>query len=433
MKKIFILICLTVLIGAVFTACERSDTAVKPDDVDYYTCTMHPTVRAQKPGDKCPICGMRLVPVKKKMPGTNVLLEPPAHVHGGESAHAATNAPQTSEFVVSPQRQQLIGVTYATVGKKVLQRKIRAAGVVTNDKQRHWDYVARVEGYVQKLGVFSRGETVTNGQAILNLYSPDLLTTQNEFLDVLRLRDEAKKSNSDAATDSADRMLESARRRLRLWNIDEAQLVELEKTRQPKENLTLISPVAGVVQDLPVDQGRKVMPGDHLVDVVDLSVVWVWAEFYQNEIGRLKKGLAVTISTAAYPREKFHGKIAVIDLFLNEVTRTARVRIAVDNQALKLRPEMFVDVEVAWQGGEGLVIPVSAVLPGDGRTLAFLDKGEGRIEPRFIEIGEKFGNDFQLLSGLKEGDRIVNSANFLIDAESKVQGAVKAWNAGSTE
>jgi membrane fusion protein, copper/silver efflux system len=160
---------------------------------------------------------------------------------------------------------------------------------------------------------------------------------------------------------------------------------------------------------------------------VDLSVVWVWAQFYENELSILKKGLPVTITTSAYPGEIFHGKISVVDPFLSDASRTGRVRIDVDNSALKLRPEMYVNAELKLDLGEALSVPLSAVLPTGQRNIVFVDKGTGKLEPRFVDLGRKFGEFYEILAGLKENERVVTSANFLIDAEAKVQGALKSW------
>ena len=367
---------------------------------------------------------MDLVPVKKKTEAA-----PTNHVHGQTSAPAQeTNSMETpTEFVVPIERQQQIGVTYATVQKQPLHRTIRTVGVVAYDKQRHWDFVSRVDGYVQKLHVSSRGDIVEKNQPLVTIYSPDLLTTQREFVDLLRIRDEAAKSNSDASVASAERMLESARRRLFLWNITTNQIAELEQSRQPKDTLTLFSPFKGVVQSIGVDQGRRVMTGEHLVDVADLSLVWVWADFYQDELALLKKGLPVSISGSTSESESFQGKIALVDPFISEATRTARVRIDVENADFKLQPDLFVNVALELDRGEGLTVPLSAVMPTGERNIAFVDKGEGRLEPRFVELSGKFGTNYGIKAGLSDGERVVNSANFLIDAESKVQGALKSF------
>src|SRR5439155_1173607 len=165
---------------------------------------------------------------------------------------------------------------------------------------------------------------------------------------------------------------ESAKQRLNLWNISSKEIAELEKTRKAREHLTLYSPFKGVVQDIGVDQGRKVMNGDHLVDIADLSVVWVWAQFYQDELPMLKKGLPVVITMSSYPGEKLDGKISVIDPFINDAMRTGRVRIDVENAGLKLRPDMYVDVELTMHMGEGVAVPVAAVLPTGKHHIAFL-------------------------------------------------------------
>jgi Cu(I)/Ag(I) efflux system membrane fusion protein len=378
---------------------------------------MHPSVKALDPKAKCPICGMDLVPVMKK--GAAGLTTHTAAPGSGEE--------KPGEFTVPVKRQQQLGVTYATIEKRPFTQTIRAVGMIAYDKERHWDYVARVEGYVQKLFVFSRGELVQKNAPLLTIYSPDLLTTQNEFTDLLRARDQARTNGSKAVLESTARLVESAKERLRLWNITEAQIAELEKTRQPQETLTLYSPFKGVVQDLLVDQGRRVMIGDRLVEIADLSVVWVWAQFYQDELPMLKRGLPITLTTSSYPGEKFKGKISVVDPFINDALRTGRVRMEVENPDLKLQPEMYVDAELTMNMGEGVAVPVPAVLPTGLHNIVFVDKGEGKLEPRFLDLGRKYGDFYEVKSGLTEGERVVTSANFLIDAEANVQGALKSW------
>jgi membrane fusion protein, copper/silver efflux system len=410
----------------VAVSCKKSGADAKPADVDYYTCTMHPSVKSQDPKAKCPICSMDLVPVMKKSAAGGTNATSTQMQQAGQRSN--TNVEEKpSEFTVPVTRQQQIGVTYATIERRLFTNNVRAVGMVAYDKQRHWDYVARVEGYVKNLSVFSRGELVEKDASLLTIYSPDLLTTQREFVDLLNMRDEAKAKGSHAVIESTERLVESAKQRLHLWNITDDQIAELDKNRTPSETLTLRSPFKGVVQDLGVDQGRRVMVGDHLVDIADLSVVWVWAQFYQDELPMLKKDLPITITSSSYPGEKFPGKISVVDPFINDATRTGRVRIDVENPELKLRPDMYVDVELTMAMGEGIAVPFSAVLPTGKHNIVFVDKGEGKLEPRFIELGRKYGDFYEVKSGLNETERVVTSANFLIDGEAKVQGALKSW------
>src|SRR5207245_4936775 len=189
-----------------------------------------------------------------------------------------------------------------------------------------------------------------------------------------------------------EKLVESSKQRLNLWNISEKEIAELEKTRKPEEHLTLYSPFKGVVQDIGVDQGRKVMGGDHLVDIADLSVVWIWAQFYQDELTMLKKGLPVSITTSSYPGEKLNGKISVVDPFINDAMRTGRVRIDVENPDLKLRPDMYVDVELTMDMGEGVAVPEAAVLPTGKHNIVVVDKGGGKLGPGFIALGREYGD-----------------------------------------
>src|SRR6266513_5007336 len=278
--KLFVL---TVLF--ISPACSKPNQSTKPSDVDYYTCTMHPSVHAEAPG-KCPICGMDLVPVMKK--GASPSASEPS---GGGGMQGMTGMPgiqsskQTSggsshEFVVPVERQQQIGVSYATVTRAPLHHTIRAVGTVEPDLQKHWAFVARVDGYVKELFVPSAGQVVEKDGPLMSIYSPDMFTTERELVMLLRMRDEAKSKDGRA---TPERLIAAAESRLRQWNITDEQIAEIEQKRQPSEALTLRSPFRGVVQEVPAHQGVNVKVGDHLIDIADLSVIWVWAEFYESE------------------------------------------------------------------------------------------------------------------------------------------------------
>jgi Cu(I)/Ag(I) efflux system membrane fusion protein len=416
-------------------ACSKSSKSIKPPDVDYYTCTMHPSVHAEAPG-KCPICGMDLVPVMKKTaspsasePSSGGGMQRMVGMPGMQSGKQMSGAP-SHEFVVPVERQQQIGVSYATVKRGPLHHTIRAVGTVEPDLQKHWAFVARVDGYVKELFVPSAGQLVEKDAPLMSIYSPDLLTTERELVMLLRMRDEAKAKDARA---TPERLIASAESRLRQWNITDEQIVEIEQKRHPSDALTLRSPFRGVVQEVPAHQGVNVKVGDHLIDIADLSVVWVSAEFYESELSMLKTGQSVTVATSSYPNERFEGQVAVINPFLEQVKRTAKVRIDIPNPDFKLRPGMYANVELGMDMGEGLTVPVSAVMPTGSREIAFVDKGGGKLEPRVVELGEQIGDHYEVKSGLAEGERVVASANFLIDAESKVQGALNDFAAAPPE
>jgi membrane fusion protein, copper/silver efflux system len=402
------------VLAVLFTiiACSESSKLTKPPDVDYYTCTMHPSVHAEAPG-KCPICGMDLVPVMKTKSDATA-------TPGSTSSFGGTVAGH--EFVVPVERQQQIGVTFATVKRAPLHHTIRAVGGVETDLQRHWAFVARVDGYVKQLFVTSAGQLVEKDAPLMSIYSPDLLTTELELVMLLRMRDEAKSKDTRA---TPERLIAAAESRLRQWNVTDEQIAEMEQKREPSETLTLRSPFRGVVQEVPAHQGVSVKMGDHLIDIADLSVVWVSAEFYESELSMLKTGQSVTVTTSSYPNERFEGQVAVINPFLEQAKRTTKVRIDIPNPDFKLRPGMYANVELGMDMGNGLVVPASAIMPTGSHEIAFVDKGGGKLEPRIVQLGEQIGDQYEVKNGLAERERVVSSANFLIDAESKVQGALK--------
>jgi len=403
------------LATSVLVGCGKSAKSTLNPNVDYYTCTMHPSVHSHDPNAKCPICSMDLEPVMKKKTDAAVVTVPAA----------APTESEYHEFNVPTERQQQIGVSFAEAKPAPLHRTIRAAGKVGMDQRRRWEYVARIEGYVEKLEVTSPGEPVKKDQALLSIYSPDLFVTQRELVNQWNARD--RESTAEGRARYAT-LIEASRRRLEQWNITPSQIAELEKNRKAPEFLTLRSPFDGVVEEVPVQQGRKVMPGDRMVNVVDLSLIWVWAELYQEELPFIAQGQEAVVTTPSYPGEKFSGSISLVSPFVADANRTAKVRLDIPNPDLKLRPGMFVTVELEVDRGTALAIPVSAVMPTGEHTLVFVDKGGGKLEPRPIQIAGQFGDLYEVRSGLKKGERVVVSANFLIDAESKVQGAVRSFN-----
>ena len=410
-NKIIPLIALLTLLG--MASCSKAPTQKKGDG----------EAKAEQPG------GRKVKYYKSTMMSGEVSAKPAKDSMGMDMVavyedQKSAEGNQLSEFVVPVERQQQIGVRYAKVERKPLGHTIRAVGLIVPDKTRNWQFVSRVDGYVQKLYVTGPGELVEKGASLLSIYSPDLLTSEREFVELLRMRDQAK---TKEARETPQRLIESAKRRLQLWNVTSEQIAELEKTRKASDTLTLLSPFRGVMQSVPVEQGKNIKVGDMLVEVADLSVVWVWAEFYENELSMLSVGQKFLITAKSYPGEKFDGTISVINPFLDETKRTAKVRIDIPNPDFKLRPGMYVNAELGMEMGEALTIPVSAVMPTGTRSVVFVDKGEGKLEPRVVQLGTKYADIYEVKSGLQENERVVASANFLIDAESKVQGALKGF------
>ena len=281
---------------------------------------------------------------------------------------------------------------------------------------------------MKRLFVTSPGEIVAGKQPLLSFYSPDLFTAEREYVMLLAMRDEA---GSGQVRDTPESLLSSARGRLKQWNVTDEEIAELERSRKPAEEVTLYSPFRGVVKDVAAEQGGNVKTGDKLVEVVDLSEVWVWADFYEAEIGALRLGQKVRVTVNSYPGKVFDGQVSLINPFLNEGQRTFKVRIDIANADLTLRPGMYADVSLDTEMGEGLVIPLNSVMPTGMRNLVFVDRGEGRLDPRNVRLGEEFNGFYEVKEGLAEGERIVASATFLIDAEAQLQGALKGFDAAS--
>jgi len=441
MKSILILrtLILSLLVIVAIGACNKPAGNTGADsNIDYYTCTMHPSVHSKTPG-KCPICSMDLVPVFKKVAsantsaakGSDTSAKPDSAPIPSQSASANAQGNKPGEFSVPIERQQQIGVTYASAKRRPIQLSIRSVGVLEPNQGRIFEYVARVDGYIQDLKVTSPGEQVAASQPLLTVYSPDLRSTEQELANLLSERD---RSGSSRAT--LDPLIESAKRRLRQWNVSDQEIDSLEKSRKASETLVLRSPFSGIVEEVPAKQGMSVRAGDRLVGVMNLSGLWLWTDFYENEVGLLRIGQQVEITLPAFPGKKFQGQISAIDPRLDAMKRTTRVRIDLGNPEDQLRPGMFANVELKIDGGEGLTIPVDAVLPTGARSVVFVDKGSGNLEPRFIRVGRSFtqadangeASYDEVLDGLSEGERVVSSANFLIDAESRIQGALKTWN-----
>ncbi len=265
------------------------------------------------------------------------------------------------------------------------------------------------------------------GQPLLTIYSPDLVTTENEYLLAKNNRDLLARSSVPGVASGAATLLSSAAERLKQWEIPEREIRELETSGTIKRELEIDSPASGFITERNALPNMYVQPGTKLYSVADLSTVWVYAQVFQNDIGRVRVGDPVTIMVDSYPNRIFPGHVSLIWPQLDQTTRTAKVRLAIPNPDLKLSLGMFVNVRLALPLGRQLVIPASGVFQTGTRQIAFVDRGAGYFEPRDIEVGARAGDDFVVLKGLKSGEHVVTSANFLIDSESQLQAAMGSF------
>jgi membrane fusion protein, copper/silver efflux system len=389
------------------------DTAKAERKVLYYTCSMHPEVKSNQPG-KCPICGMNLTPV-----------------YAEEESTSKGQAQAVGTFKISPERQQLIGVKFGEVRERVLSKVIRASGQVSYDETRIAHIHTRVSGWIDKLYVDYTGMLVKKGQPLLTLYSPELVSTQQELLIALKAKDSLGTSNfTQGIGSNAFSLYESTRERLRLWDIPESEIKEIERRGTPNKQLTLYSPINGFVLTRNGFSGHRVTPEMELYGIVDLSNIWVLADVYEYELPMIKVGQTTAMTLASFPGRTFTGKVAYIYPGLEAATRTLRIRLEFPNPGYELKPDMYANVEIKVDYGMQLAVPRDAVLDAGTVQVVFVAREGGTFEPRKVSLGQQVGDQVIVLSGVKGGERVVTSANFLVDSESQLKAALGSLTGG---
>ncbi len=328
---------------------------------------------------------------------------------------------------LSPERMQSIGVTVGTVEYRQLNDDIRATGTVAID-ERLVSYVqTRFPGYIRKVFANATYQYVQKGQPLFTIYSPDLVATQQEFLLAQQNEKALVASTVSGVASGAASLSDAAEQRLEQWDVPATELEKLKLTGKPVTDLVFNSPASGYITEYNALPNMYVEPATRLYTVANLSQVWVLAQVFQDDVGRIRPGNTAQITVDAYPGRVFSGRIEEILPQVDLATRTVNVRLAIGNPSLKLKPGMFVNVDLKTSLGRQLVIPASAVLQSGTRQLAFLYSGDGRIEPKEITVGPRSGDNLVVTKGLTAGQKIVTSANFLIDSESQLQAAAGSF------
>src|SRR6058998_191707 len=339
----------------------------------------------------------------------------------GDMKSMPTSPPGT--IFIPAATRQLIGVRTAPVSYVPLAQEIRAVGTVEYDERKLTKVNLRVSGWIEQVFINAIGQSVRAGQPMLTLYSPDLLATQDEYLLALKAQAQLEDSPLAEARQDAAALVASARERLRLWNLNDEQIAAVERRGKAERVLTVYAPSSGIVLKRQALPGNYVEPGTTLYELADLSTVWIHGDIYGSEITAVRLNQSAEVTFEAYPGETFRGKVAYIYPYLNEATRTVRVRMEFANPHLKLKPGMYGNVMLHVDAGRRLVVPKEAVLDSGLRQLVFLDLGQGVYQPYPVKLGRRSQDYVEVLEGIKEGDRVVTSANFLLDAESKLASA----------
>ncbi|HET7502340.1 MAG TPA: efflux RND transporter periplasmic adaptor subunit [Kofleriaceae bacterium] len=363
----------------------------------YYTCSMHTEVHSATPG-KCPICSMDLVPV------------------AADQAHPGT-------IQIDEHRRALLGIRTTKVTRAPIDLEITAKGRLTYDETRLHEITLKVGGYVSDLRVNAAGQAVHKGDTLFTLYSPELYAAEQEYL-IARQNADVMRAGDPAHGDLLSRAAET---KLRLWDFGDEQLRALAASGTPLERVPFRSPASGVVIEKNLVDGAAVMAGQRLFRIADLDQIWVEADVYEADLPRITKGMTATITLSYLPGKTFDGKVAFVYPYLDPASRTGRVRIALPNKGLELKPDMYANATFQIPLGPRLTVPTSAVIYTGPRRLVFVDAGGGALHPQEVTIGARTGDRVEIVSGLDEGDLVVSSGNFLVAAESRVRSAASFW------
>lgn len=347
-----------------------------------------------------------------------------------DSSVATRPASQDAPLVpvqISPQRLQSIGVKIDEVRRKFLEDGIHTTGNVAVDETRLAYVQVRYSGYIQKVFVDATYQYVRKGQPLFTIYSPDLVATEREYLVAKQNQQQVAQSTVPGVAANAASLLDAAIERLKQWGVSPQEISRLDSSGQVQQELEVDSPVSGYITERNALPSVAVQPEMRLYTIADLSTVWVQAQLFQADLARVKIGDPATLAVDTFPGRTFGGRVDFIYPQVDMDTRTAKVRLVFSNPNVRLKPGMFVNVNLKLPMGEQLVIPATGVLQSGTRQIAFVDRSDGYIEPRDVQLGARAGDDFIVLKGLKPGEQIVTSANFLIDSESQLQAALGSF------
>ena len=351
----------------------------------------------------------------------------PASVSPPQTSSTAASVTPRASIDIDMRRQQLIGVRTVAAERRTLEHTIRALGTVKYDETRQTDINVKLDGWIRDLFVDYTGQPVRRGQPLFTLYSPQLLAAENEYVLALQTRDQLQRSPVPETHERAESLVAAARQRLALWDVPEDELAAVEREKKPRGVMTIASPANGFVADKQAIRGMHVTPGQTLYKVADVATVWVEADVYEADIAAVHVGQTAAVTVDAYPGEKYLGRVVYIYPYMDQQTRTNKVRYAFTNSKGHLKPGMFANVEINAGSGEGVIVPTDAVLDSGRERIVFVASGEGRFEPRNVKVGLRTPDGVEIVDGVGEGELVAASAAFFLDSESQLRGSLQSY------
>ena len=376
-----------------------------------YTCSMHPFIIKDRPGT-CPICGMELIKKIESAPADGAAQTPEQKRQADMLGHVSMSTTQ----------RVMANVATVVVGQGTLNKEINAVGIVQYDQSRQAKVTAWIAGRIDSLNVNTVGAIVAKDKPVAEIYSPDLVATQQEYLLAVKSREQLKNSPIPSISQNGDGLVASSKQRLMLFGVKESQIAELEKSGKPNIRLPIYTPISGIVIDKMVQQGQYVNVGDVLFNVADLSKVWVEIDVFENEVPYVRVGQQVEIRSAVEHGAAFNGRISFVYPFHDPKTHTVKARVEMPNHGHQLKPDMFVNAIIRIPLVKGIIVPVTAVIDTGKRQVVWVETSPGMFEPRDVQVGERIDDKVQILSGIKPGDKVAVSGGYLIDSESQLQG-----------
>lgn len=394
-----------------------------------YLCPMHPTYTNDRPGD-CPICGMRLVKKEKKEGNSGAKVVKRKMNHEGHDMKMPMEEEKSEQLKleIDPTKQQYLGVKTSKAIKKSVEKEIKALGIVQADETKLSHIHTKFSGYLHKVFANYEGKLIKKGEPLFSVYSPELVSTQEEYLLALLARDKLKGNSFPEINASQEALFEAVRRRLELWDITDEQINNLEKTRQVTKELTLYSPENGYIIKREAFEGKQVSPEDMLYDIADLSTVWILLEVYEDDLPFIKIGQGVKIASPYESIKSLNGKITYIYPTIDPTTRTGKVRVEAVNSNLSLKPDMYIDGTIYTSIGEYVVVSNQAIIETGNRKIVFVKDNDGKFIPKEVETGPETKDGKVIYKGIEVGEEVVENGNFLLDSESNLQTVLRQFS-----